>query len=231
MEFIIISVIIVILIIILKFIFEYNISEMKKIGINKELDEIAKKYPSNIEICKEYLKMVNNEDVIVEENKDTEASLYIAITNKISIANIQKSYTRIQTLAHECLHSIQDRKLLLFNFYFSNVYLLYFVISLILSIFFNKLQLMLFIILQLFGITMYMVRAYLENDAMIKARFLAKEYLEEKKISDSKEINKMVYEFDKINNLGIKCTNYDLFLRVMIKSLIFCIVCIIRNII
>ena len=43
-----------------------------------------------------------------------------------------------------------------------------------------------------------MVRAYLENDAMIKARFLAKEYMEEKKISSKEEINKMVYEFDRI---------------------------------
>ena len=28
----------------------------------------------------------------------------------------------------------------------------------------------------------YMVRAFLENDAMIKARYLAKEYMEKKKI-------------------------------------------------
>ena len=36
----------------------------------------------------------------------------------------------------------------------------------------------------------YTVRAFLENDAMIKARYLAKEYMEEKKISSQEEIDK-----------------------------------------
>ena len=134
MEFIIISIISIILVVILKYLFGYNIRKIKEIAENKELDEISKKYPSNIEICKEYLKKLNNQDVKIEENKNTEASLYIAITNKISIANISKSYTRIQTIAHECLHSIQDRKLLIFNFVFTNIYLIYFVIISILAI-------------------------------------------------------------------------------------------------
>lgn len=38
----------------------------------------------------------------------------------------------------------------------------------------------------------YAVRVFLENDAMIKARYLAKEYLEEKKISSKEEIEKLV---------------------------------------
>ena len=228
MEFIIIAIIMLLLIITLKIVFEYNVKELKKIGEDKELDEIAKKYPSNIEMCKAYLKKLNNKKVKIEENEDTEASLYIAITDKISIANIQSTYTRIQTIAHECLHSIQDRKLLLFNFWFSNIYLIYFILSLGLCAFCSQYQQIFFNILLLFSFVYYMVRAYLENDAMIKARYLAKEYIEEIQISDKEEVRKLVTGFDKINKMGIKCVNYNLFLGVMIRLLIVCIICIIR---
>ena len=82
-------------------------------------------------------------------------------------------------------------------------------------------------ILLLLGLVYYSVRIYLENDAMIKARYLAKEYMEEKNISSIDEINKIVSGFDYINNIGIKCVNYNLFLGIMVKVLIFSIICII----
>lgn len=229
MEFIIVAIISLIITIILKYMFNYNMKKVKTIAEDKELDKIATKYPSNIEICKSYLKMLNNESVKIEENKDAEASLYIAITNKISIANIQKSYTRIQTIAHECLHSVQDRKLLLFNFIFSNIYLLYFVVICILAVFkILPYKMMFLAILILFSLVYQTVRAFLENDAMIKAKYLAKNYMEEKKISDKKEIEKIALGFDKINDVGIRCVNYNLFLGLMIKILLFSIICAIR---
>ena len=77
--------------------------------------------------------------------------------------------------------------------------------------------------------TMYMVRAFLENDAMIKARYLAKDYLEKKEISDRAEIKKLLDGFDMINKIGIKAINYDLFCKVLNKSLLFCVICIIYN--
>ena len=221
MEFIITTIILILLTIVLKFIFNYNIKKLKKIGEDEELDKIASKYPSNIEICKSYLKKLNNENVKIEENQQSEASLYIAVTNKISIANIQKTYTRIQTIAHECLHSVQDRKLLIFNFVFSNIYLLYFFKIL-------PCKMMFLNILFLFSLVYYMVRMYLENDAMIKARYLAKEYMEEKQISTKEEIKKLVNGFDKINKIGIKSINYNIYLSIIIRILIFSIICIIR---
>ena len=229
MELLITLIIILIIIIILKILFGYNLKKIEKMAQNKELDELTQKYPSNMEICKYYLKKLNNETVTVEENKDTKTSLYIAITNKISIANISESYTRIQTIAHECLHSIQDRKLLMFNFIFSNIYILYFLVVSVLTIFkVLPMELMFLNILVIFGFVQYMVKAYLENDAMIKARYLAKEYMEEAKISTPKEIEKIVEGFDAINNLGIKCINYHFFLIAMIKVIIFSIICFIR---
>lgn len=230
MEFIIIAIIAIILSILLGYLFDYNKNKIKHIADDKELDELASKYPSNIEICKKYLKKLKNQNVKIEENTESETSLYIAITNKISIANIANSYTRIQTIAHECLHSIQDRKILNFNFLFSNLYILYFFTICILAIFKMLPNKMLFLsIYLLLGMVYYMVRIYLENDAMIKARYLAKEYMEEEKISTPEEINKIVQGFDKINTLGIKCVNYQFFLNIIIKLFIFSLICIIRK--
>ena len=83
-------------------------------------------------------------------------------------------------------------------------------------------------ILFLFSLVYYMVRMYLENDAMIKARYLAKEYMEEKQISKKEEIKKLVNGFDKINKIGIKSINYNIYLSIIIRILIFSIICIIR---
>ena len=227
MEYLILAIIILIIVISLKFIFEYKLKELKEIGKDEELDKLANKYPENIEMCKTYLKMLDNKNVEIEENKETKTSLYIAITNKISIANVRNTYTRIQTIAHECLHSVQDRKLLLFNFWFSNFYLIYFFIICILEIFnilpYKNIFLSILIIL---SFVYYMIRAFLENDAMIKAKILAKQYMEDIKISTKEEIEKIVSGFEKINNKGIKCINYNLFLGCMIKILIFLIFCI-----
>ena len=46
MEFIITTIILILLTIVLKFIFNYNIKKLKKIGEDEELDKIASKYPS-----------------------------------------------------------------------------------------------------------------------------------------------------------------------------------------
>ncbi len=227
MEWIILGGITLLAIIILKYIFDYKIRELKQMGENKELDHLADGYPNNLEMCQEYLKKLKNEKVEIEENKEAKASLYIAITNKILIANIQKSYTRIQTIAHECLHSIQSRKILLFNFIFSNIYLLYFLITCVLFLLkaIQPYKMMFLIIFLILSMIYYMVRIFLENDAMIKARYLAKEYLEEKKLSSKEEIQALVAGFDQINAVGVKCMNYHFFMEIMIKFLILILLC------
>ena len=229
MEFIILLIILVIMYFILKYVFDVNIKKLKEIGEDKELDELTKKYPENIEICKTYLKKLNNENVKIEEDKNSNTTLYLVMSNKIFIANLKDSYTRIQTIAHECLHSIQSKKLLWFNFIFSNIYIMYFLVICILAIF--KLvpyKMMSLAILILFGLIFYSVRIYLENDAMIKARFLAKDYMEEKNISSQEEINKIIKKYDELNEIGIKCTNFQIFSTTIIKCIIFCFICIFR---
>lgn len=229
MEFLIIAVICLILTILLWIIFGVNVKQLKEMTNIQKLDVIAEKYPNNIDICKEYLKKLKNEKVKIQEDQNSDATVYIAVSNKICIGNMRKSYARIQTIAHECLHSIQKRKLLLFNFIFSNIYLLYFDVILICALFGKLPYEMTFLaVLCILGLVYYTVRIYLENDAMIKARFLAKEYMEEKGISTREEIESMVAQYDKVNDLGIKCVNYQLFAGILVKVLILALICWVR---
>lgn len=228
MEFIVLLIIVIIIYFVLRFIFDFNMKKIKEIGEDKELDELTQKYPENIEICKSYLKKLNNENVKIEEDKNSNATLYLVMSNKIFIADLKDSYTRIQTIAHECLHSIQSKKLLWFNFIFSNIYLIYFFIICILAIFKLLPYKMLFLaILIIFGFVFYAVRTYLENDAMIKARFLAKEYMQEKNISSQEEIDRIIKKYDELNNIGIKCTNFQLLSNVIFKVIILLLILII----
>lgn len=218
MEFIVLLIILIIIYFVMKYIFGANLKKVKEIGENSELDELTKKYPSNVDICKYYLKKLNNENVNIQEDKSSNATLYLVMSNKIFIANLRDSYTRIQTIAHECLHSIQSKKMLWFNFIFSNLYLVYLVLISFLVIF-NVLpyKMMFLAVLIIFGFVFYGVRSYLENDAMIKARFLAKEYMQDLKISDESEIGKIVDAYDRLNDVGIRCTNFQLLSGVLIK--------------
>ena len=228
MELIIIIIVTIILEIIIGAVFNINFKKIKSIGMEENLNLIAEKYPSNVEICREILKKLKNEKVKVEEDKEAKTTLYLALTDKIFIADTKNSYTRIQTMAHECLHSIQDRKILMFNFIFSNIYILYFatiIILKVLNIINNALlYLSIFLILSM---VYYMTRVFLENDAMIKAKYLAKEYLEEKNISTKEEIAQLIDGYTRLNNEGIKAVNYQLFIEILSKVIIFSVVALI----
>ena len=229
MEYIILLIIIVLVGLVLRYIFDVKMKKIKEIGTDTELDELTKKYPDNIDICREYLKMLGNEDVNIEEDKNSNSTLYLVMSNKIFIANLRESYTRIQTIAHECLHSIQSKKMLWFNFIFSNIYIIYFVVICILGILkLLPFKMMFLSILLVMGLVFYSVRVYLENDAMIKARFLAKEYMQNKAISTKQEIDRIVAKFDKLNEVGIKCINYKFLNNVLIKCAILLIIFTIR---
>ena len=234
MELIIVLIILVSILIIGAFIFEINIKKLKEAGDNKKCDEIVSKFPNNKKICEDILEKLGNEKVKIKENNDKTASLYIAITDTIFIANISKTYTRIQTIAHECLHSVQNRKLLIFNFIYSNIYILYFILSLVLTIFnvFKSYELQI-VILSILGFFYYVVRSYLETDAMTKAPYLAKEYMlqcmKRSQICDKQEVEEVINEYDTINRLGIPATNYILFFNCIIKIVIYNIVALIMN--
>lgn len=228
MELIIIILISIIALIMLSIILKIDLKKVKEIAMDENLNKLTEKYPSNVEICKNILKKLGNEKVQIEENKEAETTLYIALTDKIFIADTKESYTRIQTMAHECLHSVQDRRILMFNFIFSNIYLIYFATIIILTILKMTTNTLLYLnIFLILSMIYYMVRVFLENDAMIKAKYLAKEYMEDVQISSKEEINKVVEGFENLNNEGIKCVNYNLFSQILIKVIIFSIVALI----
>lgn len=221
-----------VLLIILGIIFELNVKKIKEIGENKELDNLTKAFPDNIEICNKILDKLGNKNVKVKEDKESKTSLYVVINNTITIANIKDSFTRIQTIAHECIHSTQSKKMLWFNFIFTNIYLLYFLIIVILALLkVNVDETLLLAILILMGSVQYCIRSMLETDAMIKARFVAKEYLEEEQICSKEQINIIVNEYDKLNNMGIKLVNFDIIARNIVKVIIYSLLCLIIPII
>lgn len=204
MEIIICLCICILTFLLLKYIFKINLKKAKELEENVKMQEITDRFPENIEIAKEMLKILGNKDVAIEEQKDTKTSLYIAVTNKILIADLKDNYGRIQTIAHECLHSVQDRTLLMFNFIFSNITILYFILSVILTIcHVLKNTLLQAFILLILALIQFAVRGYLETDAMTKSKFLAKEYIEKKNLCTDEEVEKLMIEYDKINNMGI----------------------------
>ena len=227
MEYLIVIGICIIFLIVLKFAWSIKISDIKKmktIGYDKELNEITNKLPENKEICQYILKKLNNEKVKIKESEDKEnkTSLYIVISDSILIANINDTFTRVQTMAHECLHSIQNRRTLIFNFIYSNIYFIYFLCICILSLLrLNEYGMLHLFILTILGGIYYAIRSYLEMDAMTKARPLAKEYVEEQGTLTEEEKNRVLDNYDVINDIGIKMTNYILIMNCTIKIIIY----------
>ncbi len=211
-----------------------NIKKVKELAKNEKLNELVNRFPENEEICKSILKKLKNEKVTIKQNEDKEnkTSLYVAISDTIFIANIKDTYTRIQTIAHECIHSTQSKRMLLFNFYYSNIYLLYFVISIILTIckVFTNYNLQI-IILLLMSLIYYIIRSFLETDAMTRARYIAedymKEYIKENKIANIEEILELTNTYDKINKIGIPTYNFLLINSSIIKVIIYILIVII----
>ena len=227
MEYIIIILILIIVLLIIAIIYDFNLKKLKEFAKleEKRLNRLTDKYPRNIDICKYILNKLHNNNVKIEEDKEQKTCLYIAVTNKVIIADVKESYTRIQTICHECLHSIQSKKILMFNFIFSNLYILYFIIILILGVL-NKIpnKTIFFTLMIILSYVFYFIRSYLENDAMIKAKYLAEEYMEEIKISTQDEIKAIINSYDKLNNMGIKMTNFKLFFETIIKIIIIAII-------
>lgn len=186
------------------FAFKINKKQSSNLAENKELEELTNKFPDNITIAKEMLEMLKNDKVKVEELKTGDTSLYVAPTNKILIANIKNNYSRIYTIAHECMHSVQDRRLLLFNFIFSNIILIFWIISVILTLL-NKINNIYIIIsaMLIMALVKLAVRGYLETYAMLKARYFSEKYIEKKAIITNKEKDQLVLSYEEINKIGI----------------------------
>lgn len=231
MEYILIICISLITLAVLKFVWGIRIKDiklLKELGFDKKLNEITNKLPENREICNDILKILGNENVNVKENEGNQASLYIAISNSIIIANIKNTFTRVQTIAHECLHSVQNRRTLIFNFILSNLYIIYFISIIILTIFkLNPCKIYIGFGFVILGFVQYTIRSYLEMDAMIKAPVLAEKYIQQKNTLTNEEQKAIFDNYKIINTIGIKLSNYSLIANQFIKLIIYLIACMI----
>lgn len=208
-----------------KYVFKIDFKKTENLKEDKELEKLTDKFPDNVQIAKEMLKMLGNEKVKVEQTANTQASLYIAILNKISIADIKNNYSRIITIAHECMHSVQDRRLQLFNFIFSNINILYFITITILTIIgvIQNTMTQIFI-LTLFAMIKFAVRGFLEIEAIAKSKYLAKEYIESKNLVNKKETESIMEKYDEINKISLPLTVAQLLTTGLIGVLIYAII-------
>lgn len=225
MELLIILIIIIITQIILKIVLKTNKKEIMKIAENESLNARTQELPNNVVICKEILKKLNNEKVKVEEEEKTNCFYFIA-TDKIILNKDKKFFTRIQTIAHECVHSIQNKNVLWFNYIFTNLLNLFWLVITILTVVGVIKNYILFVsIILILAMVFYVIRSYLEIEAMTKAKYIAKEYLEEHNVKETKKITE---EYEKINNIGIKYTCYKLISSKLYLIILYIIICLIK---
>lgn len=206
----------------LKIIFKISTKKVEPLKEDKDLEKLTDKFPENIKIAEEMLQMLGNKTVKIEQAQSTQTNLYIAVSNKILIADMKNNYARIQTIAHECLHSIQDRRLLLFNFIFSNIIIVYWLTISILTATHVITNISPFAFaLVLMAMVKLAVRGFLETDAMTKARYLAEKYIDNKKILNKNEKEKLLAKYDKINALGVPFTIVYIMLGSLLGIFVF----------
>lgn len=179
--------------------FKLYIGKNMKIS-EKDLIQI-KVIEDNISVCKEMLHLLKNNHTNVEYNKDEKSNLsyYNHTKDVIILKNDNKSGSRITQIAHECIHTTQEKSYLKANKFFSNLQMLYFIIALISMFYIETTELLLISIQLLILLGTLFVKVVIEGDASYRSVKLAEEYLEskinkEEKEQYIKESSKLVYK-------------------------------------
>lgn len=159
-----------------------KLSEENIPSLNIDLD--------NITICRQMLKIIKNNHTEVEYNKDKKSNLsyYNHKKDVIILKSKADGSSRIIQIAHECIHTTQPKSFLVSNKVFSNLQLLFFLISLI-YIINNESNELLTITTQLLILlgTMF-VKTVIEGDASYRSVVLAKKYLQDKVSQEELEV-------------------------------------------
>ena len=78
------------------------------------------------------------------------------------------------------------------------------------------------------GIISYAIKSYLETDAMTKAFYVAKEYMEETSKTNvniaQEEVELLLDNMEKLNKIGIPLTNFYLIVGIILKITFLCII-------
>jgi len=214
------AIVLILSLLLLAVLLNLKIDKIKNITEDNSLDYITKKLPSNKIICQEILKSFGKNIEIEEDNKSNN-SMYIVVTDKILLGKMKNDWVRVQTIAHECVHSTQDRRILLGNFILSNLCRLYFFISCVLVLFGICSYLNLYILIIVVFLSIF-IRNYLETNAMTKAEFVAEKYLETTDLT-KEEKEKLIGKYNELNKFGIPFANYINFAKEIIKPLVYAI--------
>jgi len=101
----------VITLIIFKLFLNINFKEIKKLNIrtSQELEVLSDRFPSDEQMCKEMLEKFNKQDVKVKVDSEYNSCLYTVFNNTITIGKFKQDYMKPQTIAHECIHSGQNK--------------------------------------------------------------------------------------------------------------------------
>lgn len=164
----------------------YKKSNVNEVIHEEEISSILKNIGDNEVIAKEMLSNLSNNHTSVEKNKDEKikASFYNCSTDKILIKDTKdlEDLSRVVHIAHECVHSIQDKKIQKMHFFISNIQILYF-LAIFIYFFYNKnmeLRFALLLVQVFIFFVTFFIKIVLESDATYRAVLVSLEYLHDK---------------------------------------------------
>jgi len=191
----------------------------RKIDNNEVLhDEVisplVKEIGDNEKVAKEILNYIGNKTTKVVKNEDEKikASFYDGNLDKITIKNTNdlEDCSRVIHIAHECIHSVQEKKLVKFHFIISNIQILYF-LGIFIYFFYNKdlnLRFNLLLIQMFIFIITFFMKIVLESDATYRGPELAFEYLSSKVPNDilnqfKEKVRSKLYKMVPVSYFGL----------------------------
>ncbi|MBQ9267474.1 MAG: hypothetical protein IJ217_04265 [Clostridia bacterium] len=157
------------------------LKETQRLASDEELDKVTESLPDNEEICTEIQKDLGSKCKIELDDK-AKSSAYIFFLNKIILSNTEsskKNYSRVLFIAHECVHSVQDRLTHQMNFGLANIKNLYDIILLVLLLL-RKGSLELIMISFLISFVSFYYRMILEADAVYRSVMVSRKYLKKR---------------------------------------------------
>lgn len=155
------------------------------------------------EICRDILKIVDNENVNIEIDENSKNSLYVFLNNTMYISNkvnkqksiSEQNKSKVLVIAHECAHSIQSKTLQIINFILANLEMILFAIVIITRVFFAKNNILVngYVFTSLLAI---IIRWYLEMNATINSVKITSKYMLQNNVA-KEDVRKLVVCYKK----------------------------------
>ena len=164
----------------------YKKIDKTEVIYDDNVSPVVEKLGDNETITNIVLQRINNYTTKVEKNKDKnqKISFYNVNNDKIVIKDTTdlKDCSRLIQICHECVHSIQDKRILKLHFIFSNINILYF-LGTFLYFFYDKresIRLTLLLIQIFIFIVTFVLKVITESDATYRATIVASDFLKDR---------------------------------------------------